>query len=87
MAGEPLASPSCGQRRLGQARDSGGVIGALQDHVEPADHHGQQVVEVMGHAASQPPHGFQALSLGEGGFGPGALEEALFQLARTFGHA
>ena len=81
LAGQALTAPSGFQRRLAVAHDPRGVGRFAQDHVQLADHHRQQVVEVVGDAAGQPPDRLQALGLRQGRLRAGAVLQALFQLA------
>ena len=52
LRGQPRAALGRRQRIVGIALELG-VVGALGDEVEPADHHRQQIVEVVGDAAGQ----------------------------------
>ena len=82
--GQALAAPGRRQRRLAQLLALGGVVGRTQHDVERADHHSQQIVEVVRHAPGQAADGLHALGvhqigLGLGLFGQGCSDPLLKQ--------
>ena len=80
--GQAFATASGGQGGFAQLAALGRIVTA-QDDVQRADHHGQQVVEVVRHPAGQPsdrlhPLGVHQLGLGLGLFDQGFVDP-LFQ--------
>ncbi len=70
---QAFAAPGGGQGGLTHLLAPGGVVGRLEDHVQGADDHGQQIVEVVGHAAGEAADGLHALGVHQVLLGPGFL--------------
>jgi hypothetical protein len=65
LLGQLLAAPRRAHGRLGQALHALDLLGPTQHHVEPADDDGEQVVEVVRHAAGELPDRFHFLGLAQ----------------------
>ena len=83
LVGEAFAAARRRQCGLAQLLTLGCVVGRAKDDVEGPDHHRQQIIEVMGHAAGQPPDRLHSLGMHQVGLGLGlfreGLTDALFQ--------
>ena len=79
---QALAATGGGQGGLAHLLAPRGVVWRLQDHVQGADHHGQQIVEDVGHPAGQAADGLHALGVHQILFGPGFLLQRFGDLFR-----
>ena len=75
LLGQALAPAGGGERRLDHPFAPLNVVGPALDEVQGADHHGEQVVEVMGHAAGQLSHRLEPLRPAQGHLGAIAIGE------------
>ena len=63
LGGQPRAAPRGLHRRLAEPFHPRDVAGGAQDHVDAADHHGQQVVEIVRDPAGQLADRLETLAL------------------------
>ena len=75
LRGESLAAPCRDQRSFAEALTARRVLRMAQNHVERADHHREQVVEIVRDAAGQPTQRVQPLRVHQCSFCLGFLRQ------------